>query len=353
VAEWDQIDFVYPQNIPTMISPEERRYLYWLGSRAWTGAGHIVEMGPWLGGSTVCLAAGMAASGRDARSKLHVYDAFVWRDYMSDRSPHNLESGESFESLFRENVREYEDVIVVNRATLPDESVSNDSFAEATRVGEDGRASPVAWRSGEPVEILFVDGAKSWSGFISLLKTFTPHLLANQSLLVLQDYKSWQAYWVPAIAELLSAHLALEHVLHQNTVTFRLTSPIGDGALESIPNWEELTADECEKLIDLAAERLERRSDKHTAAVVRLSAVRLWMHKGDVSRAVERFEESERTWPIGTRAANLRTARKWLTKETSRPLPESTRTKIRGGMTALHGALRKAVRRWKERNRKS
>ena len=42
-----------------MLSPEECQYLYWLGRSAWTGQGDVVEIGPWLGGSTVCLAAGM------------------------------------------------------------------------------------------------------------------------------------------------------------------------------------------------------------------------------------------------------------------------------------------------------
>ena len=57
--------------VPTMLSPEERRYLYWLGNEVWSGRGCVVEIGSWLGGSTVCLAAGMRASGHPAAGRLH------------------------------------------------------------------------------------------------------------------------------------------------------------------------------------------------------------------------------------------------------------------------------------------
>jgi len=58
--------------VPTMLTPEERLYLHWLGAVVWSGRGCVVEIGPWLGGSTVCLAAGMRASGHPARGAWNV-----------------------------------------------------------------------------------------------------------------------------------------------------------------------------------------------------------------------------------------------------------------------------------------
>jgi hypothetical protein len=54
--DWNGIRFRLPPTIPSMISAEERRYLYWLASENWKCEGHIVEVEPWLGGSTYCLA---------------------------------------------------------------------------------------------------------------------------------------------------------------------------------------------------------------------------------------------------------------------------------------------------------
>ena len=46
---WREERFTYPEHVPTMISPEEKRYLHWLTRVAWSGAGDVVEIGPWLG----------------------------------------------------------------------------------------------------------------------------------------------------------------------------------------------------------------------------------------------------------------------------------------------------------------
>ncbi len=62
--------------IPGMSSVAEGRYLYWLTSRGYTGCGAVVEIGPWLGRSTVHLAAGLRDSGH--HDVLHTFDRFVW-----------------------------------------------------------------------------------------------------------------------------------------------------------------------------------------------------------------------------------------------------------------------------------
>ena len=43
--------------VPGMISNSDRRYLYWLASQGYTGTGAVVEVGTWLGLSTIHLGA--------------------------------------------------------------------------------------------------------------------------------------------------------------------------------------------------------------------------------------------------------------------------------------------------------
>ena len=116
-----------------MISDEEKRFLVWLTAQRWTGRGHVVEMGPWLGGSTACLATGMRANPARADWKLHVYDMFVWREYMEERHSLPIQVGESFEPFFVENLREHADLLHIHNASLTDEVVERDTLAQAVR----------------------------------------------------------------------------------------------------------------------------------------------------------------------------------------------------------------------------
>jgi predicted O-methyltransferase YrrM len=83
---WKWVRVTYPSEIPTMLQPEETQYLYWLGQSVWTSDGIVLEIGPWLGGSTMCLAAGMHASDRPAAGRLHAVDNFLWREFMAARA---------------------------------------------------------------------------------------------------------------------------------------------------------------------------------------------------------------------------------------------------------------------------
>lgn len=159
---WRASSFDYPDRIPTMISREERHYLWWLAATTWEDAGHILEMGPWLGGSTACLAEGVRARAVAPRHRLFSVDNFVWRRFMSDRADLALGPGESFEHVFRENVASYGSLIAAQRAWLRDEIVEGDRWAEDVR-GDGMEGDLFRWQDG-PVEIAFVDGRSRGQG---------------------------------------------------------------------------------------------------------------------------------------------------------------------------------------------
>jgi hypothetical protein len=231
---WKREAFEYPP-IPTMIGREERNYLHWLGRQVWSGAGCVLEIGPWLGGSTACLASGMIASGHKTSGMLRVFDNFIWREFMTHRAELPLAVGESFEAFFQKHVAPWAETIRSLRCSLPDERVQDDEFVANFRGESEPDLPTFAWDASEPVEILFLDGAKSWRGLRWLLLEVHASLLPGKSLLVCQDFKDWVSYWVPAIMVRLREHLEPVHnVLHGDTVAFRLRSPIPRAVLTAL-----------------------------------------------------------------------------------------------------------------------
>lgn len=329
-----------PVPVPTMISREEQRYLYWLTSSAWTGKGVVVEMGPWLGGSTLCLASGIADSEHAERfaTPLHVFDNFTWRPFMAGPGRPDLAPGESFEEQFRANVRDYQDLLAVHCASLPDDPLPGDPAAHGIRDLDAADGSLLRWTAPEPVEILFIDGAKSWEGLRHLLAELAPHLHPGTALLVCQDYKYWGAYWVPLILELLSDRLEAVHVLERNTVTFRLTAPLSREVIHELGPFEALPVERGVDLLAAAAERLRARGDRLGAAVLRAGTARFLQHREMPARARGALREAEAAWPLKDAGQQLERARAWLEERLDEAIPPSVRTRLR---RRLHPLVRR------------
>jgi Methyltransferase domain len=324
---WLAGSFRYPEQIPTMISREERQYLWWLAATVWRDAGHIVEMGPWLGGSTACLAEGIRARAAAPTHRLFSVDNFVWRRFMSDRADLALEPGESFEEEFRKNIAPYGSLVAPQCAWLPDEVVPGDRWAEDVR-GDGTRGDLFRWQDG-PVEIAFVDGAKSWTGLTHFLAELAPSLTAN-SLLVFQDYKYWGSYWVPMMCELLIEATELVQILPENTVTFRLTAPVAIERIGPLPN-----VDTGVGLLEQAAWRLDDHGDPLGATIVRLSAVRFLAHSGEIDASVRSLRHVSRGRGAALASAQILAVRDWLESFTGRSIsvrvPRPGRTRARLG----------------------
>lgn len=336
---WRNADFG-PVPVPTMISREEQRYLYWLTSTQWRGEGVVVEMGPWLGGSTLCLAAGIEASGHGDRfpTPLHVFDDFVWRAFMgAGPGRPELRPGASFEADFRENLAAYEDRLAVHVASLPEDALPGGHPSDDP---EASKRALLRWTAPEPVEILFIDGAKSWEGMRHLLAEVGPHLLPGTSLLVCQDYKYQGAYWVPLIVELLADRLEPVHVLERNTVTFRLTAPLSAADVRALGSLEELEPERGVALLEAAAARLRARGDRLGAAILGAATARFLAHTGLDGEARRAFRDAERAWPLPDAGnVQLERARSWLEERLDTRLAPTLRTRLRRALHPVLGRL--------------
>ena len=54
------------------------------------------------------------------------------------------------------------------------------------------------WNGG-PIEILFIDAAKSWALSNAIFRGFGPFLVPGRSRVVLQDFRYAETYWLPLI----------------------------------------------------------------------------------------------------------------------------------------------------------
>ncbi len=338
---WKRISFEYPRAVPTMLAPEEKQYLFWLGRDAWDGTGLLVEIGPWLGGSTVCLASGMRASGRDARAHLHTVDNFLWREFMAARAPLPLPSGESFEPYFRKNLETFRDIVVAHARALPDDAVA-ESETNAAQV------PPLEGLPGsEPVSILFIDGAKSWRGMRHLLRVLSGRLQPGKSILVCQDFKYWSACWVPMMMARLEGLVEPVHnVLGGTTVAFRLVHPIPITTLDTLEDGiEHVPVIDGLELLDEAAAWLAKDGDALGAAHVALARVRFLSALGKNNEAARAFEEIQSRWPSRRDVSQVVIASSFIRSQTGSNIPRPLAISLTWQWQKLVGTWRKRVMR--------
>jgi hypothetical protein len=184
-----------------MIGGEERRALYWIGKEWFTGAGAIIDAGAYVGASAFCLAAGVADNAKVRRKGrcIHSYDYFrAIDDYIVaqlSRDFHPVSAGGSYMDIFQRQVRPYQRLV----HAVP------------------GDFSTARW-TGEPVEILFVDIAKTKALNSHLMREFFPHLIPGRSLVIQQDfYHCWHPY-IHITMEALAPFFEIvdEHIQHQS-----------------------------------------------------------------------------------------------------------------------------------------
>jgi hypothetical protein len=180
---WRQLPWtdLYQRAKRSLLSGHERQMCYWLAREWYSGQGAIVDLGSFLGSSTVSFAAGLADRD-EPNGHVHAYDLFqVSRDEETQRLL-NKQEGDSFLEEFHETIRGYEDRVTVNA----------------------GDIKQFPWKGG-PIEILFVDLAKSWEMNEYIIQSFFPFLIPGKSLLIHQDFgNSWNP-WLPVSMGYLEA----------------------------------------------------------------------------------------------------------------------------------------------------
>lgn len=166
-----------------MTSQEERLYLYNYAQSKYTGEGEIVELGSWLGSSTVSLAMGLENNRclADKHQHIHAFDIFTWIDgfnqlpcVVGTSIENKFKHGDCFLTEYQARIEPWRELIDVHHADL----------------------TTTSWESEKSIEYLFVDAMKSWDLTNSIIQNFFPYLIPGKSLV---HHNDWGHFSQPRI----------------------------------------------------------------------------------------------------------------------------------------------------------
>lgn len=192
-----------------LLGLEERKLLYQLARHIYTAEGAVVELGAFCGASTCCLAAGLRDNPRAAGQRVQSYDRFLADepylvDFIRTQFGEALEIGQAFESTFRRATAGFADLIEAHAGDLLEQT----------------------WPAHTPIEILFVDIAKTLALSGKVVSEFFPHLIPEKSLVIHQDFYHPTAFYLPVVMDFLGDHFSLIEPGRDWSVVFRLETAI-------------------------------------------------------------------------------------------------------------------------------
>ena len=263
--------------IPSETSLAERKYLYFLAKEL-TVTGNLLELGPFLGGTTRAMARGIEHSCVPGRKLITVdqfdnyYDVTTFRKFGVTGSG---EDGEmvKFRQIFdelhsKESYFEFIDAHTVKIADLPDESTDY-SFLSSV---QDLRA-------------VFIDGCKSWYS----VKDFVGNVLPKTDVgtyYLFQDYGRYTCFWIPAFVESFPEHFEFLGAVDA-TFVFRLVRPLDYAQVSRVfaDQPVDMNVDDVDALFERVF--LRERDENHAAAMTttRIQAAAFHAYIGDKEKA--------------------------------------------------------------------
>jgi hypothetical protein len=216
-----------------MTALSDQRYLERYGRDDYTGAGDVVDLGCWLGSTTIPLAKGLDQNPSFSSRKVHAYDLFIWADWMKQSS-----AGTGLEKKFRDG------------DSFVDEFISRlGGLAPIVEVHQ-GDLKTAGW-SGAPIELLVVDAMKDWDLANAIVRDFYPCLIEGKSLVYHQDFAHYHTPWIHLIHWRLRDHFAfVDDVDGTCSVVFRCVKQLSPDLCEVAGSFEDFGGDEVRTAIE-------------------------------------------------------------------------------------------------------
>jgi hypothetical protein len=259
---------------PGMVSMDQRRFLLHYARRDFTGAGEIVDLGCWLGSSTVPLVLGLDSNARSAAKgrKVYAYDLFRWDSHMAP-----FLTGTPFEGRYEEG-DDFQDALLYYAAPWRDRI--------ELRPGDLGT---LEWSDG-PIEFLFVDAMKSLAVANNVIREFFAALTPGVSLVFHHDFAHYYTPWIPLIMHRLRDYLVPVRPVPRAAALFRSAVPIPADLREH--GWSLDDFDDAE--VDAAFAWARTIAPPEGASGLAVSRLMLRLHQGDLERAARERDDARR-----------------------------------------------------------
>lgn len=221
------------REIPTETTDAERAYLYQFFKTQWLGRYDVIEIGPYLGGTTRAIALGMMHNRRRSpKSKLLTFDRFcgyldrqslletlepVFRAGGLNRDlEREIDTYGNFRAVFDafHREKEYSSILRAVTGVLPNSPEEISTVSNLFRIEQGRRFDGV-----------FVDGCKSWFSTKFFMSEVAPCVEKGATFLF-QDYGWYTCFWIPAFLGAFESHFKL--ISHKDdTYAYRLIEPLG------------------------------------------------------------------------------------------------------------------------------
>lgn len=218
--------------IPTETTVHERTFLFNFFKDVWSGHYHVLEIGPFLGGSTRAMAMGMQLnSSRLDRCRLFTFDKFddyynpdrliaflaplFQKGLLGQEAEDHIKSTSEFQTLFRLIHQNHAYYRFLDHA----EGVLPKTADEIAALKNIFRLPPAAM-----FDAVFIDDCKSWYGTKYFMQAVCDHVTPG-SHFIFQDYGAFTCFWIPVFMTLMREHFKLVACV-DNTYTFRLTKSL-------------------------------------------------------------------------------------------------------------------------------
>jgi hypothetical protein len=254
--------------IPGMVSPAEMAFFRESAARYVGKEGAIVDLGCWLGSTSVALAQGLQSHGPQAsnrKERILGFDRFVWEEWMPAHLPFGLyHPGESFLPEARRVVRDHGgDGVELIQADL----------------------TLYEWRDG-PIKILLVDAMKNESIASQITASFYPSLVTG-GLLIHQDFKHYYTSWIHVIQYRLRQYFRFDGIVPgSGTVAFEVIAPIPGEAVAGATDLAGIPDDEVDASFRHSLDLVGPGDSVNIAA----AHVMQYVHLGRKVRALETLE---------------------------------------------------------------
>lgn len=241
------------RRVKSMLHEHEIAYLYHVARNEYSGVGEIVDLGPLLGVGTRALAKGIEHNPRQFKKSKRIwsYDAMDWRwvkNYLVDTP---VGDDFSLEPMFWE---------------------TNDDTRQFINLHK-GDILQRKW-TGEPIDVLFIDLAKSYEINDHIVREFFPYLREGATL-IQQDYLHPDSPWLHMTMGWFADHFNYIAGVRHCSAVFRLKKLIP--AASQFPSLSSMPISDQTALIKISRRFL---TDENQIALSRLAeAVCLIGHK--------------------------------------------------------------------------